>query len=62
MFDKPKCTAFETSTCPFKRKPTVGMWAVDPSGTEWWGTDCVCYKTCPRKFKKDGQPYEKWRI
>lgn len=32
--------------CPWKVQPVVGMWARREE-VEFWGTDCLLYRTCP---------------
>ena len=53
--------------CPWGIRPVIGMWAkVEYLGHtyEFWGTNCVCYRHCPRsnwtdkQFKKSRESYK----
>lgn len=50
-FNHPECN--KEHLCPWGVHPSVGMWArvrdENDAYIELWGTDCVCYKVCPRR-------------
>ncbi len=45
--DKDKCT--KEHLCPYGIQPVVGMWG-RVGDVEFWGTNCLIYTDCPRKY------------
>ena len=49
---KEKC--LNEHICPYGTKPQTGMYA-NVNGIAFWGTDCIAYIDCPRKYWKEKQ-------